>query len=102
FAYIDDVVAANLAAATAPAEACSGKAYNIAGSSRYTLLELLDELGTILGTEVEPEHTAPRPGDIRHSFADVTAATRDLGWEPKVALAVGLRRTVEWFAARAG
>ncbi|MCA1844596.1 MAG: NAD-dependent epimerase/dehydratase family protein, partial [Actinobacteria bacterium] len=41
FAYIDDVVAANLAAATAPAEACSGKAYNIAGSSRYTLLELL-------------------------------------------------------------
>src|SRR5207249_4784235 len=43
FTYIDDVVAANLAAAEAPAEACSGKAYNIAGSSVHTLLELLDE-----------------------------------------------------------
>ena len=69
FAYIDDVVAANLAAATAPAEACSGRAYNIGGNRRSTLLELLDELGAILGVEVDPEHTAPRAGDIRHSFA---------------------------------
>ena len=100
FAYIDDVVAANLAAATAPAEACSSKAYNIAGNRRSTLLELLGELGAILGVEVDPEHTAPRAGDIRHSFADVTAAARDLGWEPKVSLTEGLRRTVDWFALR--
>jgi UDP-glucose 4-epimerase len=100
FAYIDDVVAANLAAATAPAEACSGKAYNIGGSVRATLLELLDELGAILGVEVDPEHTDPRAGDIRHSFADISAAGRDLGWEPKVSLAEGLRRTVDWFALR--
>src|SRR5439155_5522179 len=93
FAYIDDVVAANLAAADAPAEACSGKAYNIAGSSTHTLLQLLDELGAILGVEVDPEHTAPRAGDIRHSSAALTAAARDLGWQPKVSLADGLRRT---------
>ena len=102
FAYIDDVVAANLAAATAPAEACSGKAYNIAGNRRSTLLELLDELGAILGVKVDPEHTEARAGDIRHSFADITAAGRDLGWEPKVDLTDGLRRTVEWFAGRDG
>jgi nucleoside-diphosphate-sugar epimerase len=102
FAYIDDVVAANLAAAEAPAEACSGKVYNIAGSSVHTLLQLLDELGSILGVEVDPEHTAPRAGDIRHSSADVTAAARDLGWKPTVVLADGLRRTVDWFAARTG
>jgi len=100
FAYIDDVVAANLAAATAPAEACSGRAYNIGGNRRSTLLELLDELGAILGVEVDPEHTSPRAGDIRHSFADISAATRDLGWEPKVGLSEGLRRTVEWFTLR--
>jgi UDP-glucose 4-epimerase len=101
FAYIDDVVAANLAAATAPAEACSGHAYNIGGNVRSTLLDLLDELAAILGVSVDPEHTAPRAGDIRHSFADISAAARDLGWEPKVDLADGLRRTVDWFASRA-
>jgi UDP-glucose 4-epimerase len=102
FAYIDDVVAANLAAATAPAEACSGKAYNIAGNSVHTLMELLDQLGAILGVEVDPEHTAPRAGDIRHSSADLTAAARDLGWQPKVSLTDGLHRTVDWFTLRTG
>lgn len=100
FAYVDDVVEANLAAAAAAAESCSGKAYNIAGSRSYSLLELLDELGGILGVEVDPEYTGPRAGDIRHSSADLTAAARDLGWAPKVSMADGLRRTVEWFASR--
>jgi UDP-glucose 4-epimerase len=102
FAYIDDVVAANIAAAEALAGACSGKAYNIAGSSTHSLLELLDELGAILGVDVDAEHTSPRAGDIRHSSADITAAARDLGWQPTVGFADGLRRTVDWFAAPAG
>src|SRR5256714_476895 len=102
FAYIDDVVAANLAAATSPADVCSGQAYNIAGSTTVTLLELLQQLAAILGVEVDPEHTGPRAGDIRHSSADLTAAARDLGWQPTVSLADGLRRTVDWFALRAG
>jgi len=100
FAYIDDVVAANLAAAEGPAEACSGKVYNIAGSSTHSLLELLDELGAIIGVDVDAEHTPPRAGDIRHSSADITAAARDLRWQPTVGFADGLRRTVDWFAAR--
>jgi UDP-glucose 4-epimerase len=102
FAYVDDVVDANLAAAAAPADACSGKAYNIAGSRSCTLLELLGELSAILGVEVDPEHTAPRAGDVRHSSAELTAAARDLAWEPKVDLSEGLRRTVDWFTVRAG
>jgi len=102
FTYVDDVVDANLTAARAPADACSGKAYNIAGSSTYTLLRLLDELGAIFGVNVDPEHTAPRAGDIRHSSADLTAAGRDLGWQPKIDLPEGLRQTVDWFARRAG
>ena len=101
FAYVDDVVAANLSAAAAPAEVCSGKAYNIAGGASSTHLELLEELGAILGVEVDPEHTASRAGDVRHSSADLTAAARDLGWRPTVSLAEGLRRTVGWFAVRA-
>jgi UDP-glucose 4-epimerase len=97
FTYIDDVVAANLAAADAPAERCSGMAYNVAGGAAYSLLELLDILGGILGVEPAPVYTAPRPGDVRHTRANISAASRDLGHEPKVGFADGLERLVEWF-----
>lgn len=97
FAFVSDVVAANLAAATAPAEACAGKAYNIAGGSERSLLEMLEILNDILGTSIDPIHGEPRAGDVRHSFADTTAARDDLGWQPTLDFAEGLRRTVAWF-----
>lgn len=97
FAYVADVVAANIAAATAPAEACAGKAYNVAGGSERSLLEMLEILGDILGTDVAPEHLEPRPGDVRHSFADTSAAAADLGWAPTTDFADGLRATAAWF-----
>jgi len=99
FVYVDDAVAANLAVAAAPAEACRGQAYNVAGRRRMDLIELLEILGAILGVEPEPVHTGPRPGDVRQSEGDVSAAAHSLGWEPKVPLEEGLARTVEWFAA---
>jgi nucleoside-diphosphate-sugar epimerase len=98
FAYVGDVVAANLAAATAPSERCAGKVYNVAGGAERSLLEMLAILQDILGTSVEPEHVAPRPGDVRHSYADTSAARADLGWTPTVDLAEGLRRTAKWFS----
>ncbi len=98
FAFIDDVVAANIAAATAPAENCAGKAYNVAGGSERSLLEMLDILREILGSDVQPVHVEPRAGDVRHSFADTSAAKADLGWQPSLDFAEGLRRTVAWFA----
>jgi UDP-glucose 4-epimerase len=98
FTYIDDVVLANLAAARAPASSCSGKAYNVAGGAAYSLLELLDILGEIIGIEPRPTFSDPRPGDVRHTRAEITAARRDLGYTPRTALPDGLRRTHEWFA----
>lgn len=98
FAYVDDVVKANLAAAAAPAAACSGKAYNVAGGSEHSLLELLDLLGEIVGVTPQATHTEPRAGDVRHSFADTSAAAADLGWQPQTDFAEGLRRTADWFA----
>jgi UDP-glucose 4-epimerase len=101
FTYIDDVVAANLAAASAPAERCSGKAYNIAGGQACSLLELLDLLGAILGVEPSPIHAEVRPGDVRHTRADISAAATDLGHRPVVTFEEGLARTVRWFEQRA-
>lgn len=101
FTFVDDVVEANLKAATVPAAACAGKAYNVAGGGRHSVLDLLAVLGRIMGVSPEPKHTDPRPGDVRHTQADLSAAERDLGHRPQVAFEEGLRRTVAWFASRA-
>jgi UDP-glucose 4-epimerase len=100
FSFIADVVAANLAAADAPAEACAGKVYNIAGGHRYSLLDLLERLGGMLGITAVPRHTEARAGDVRHTEADITAAERDLGFRPTVDFDEGLRRTAAWFRSR--
>jgi UDP-glucose 4-epimerase len=100
FTFIADAVDANIAAATAPASACSGKAYNVAGGHRYSLLELLEILGRLEGVVAEPEFTDPRPGDVRHSEADIGAAGADLGYRPAVSFEQGLRSTVDWFRER--
>jgi UDP-glucose 4-epimerase len=99
FAFIGDVVRANLLAAEAPADAASGRAYNVAGGQEQSLLDLLAILNDVLGTDVAPEHVAARAGDVRHSFADLTAAGADLGYVPEVRFADGLARTVEYFTA---
>lgn len=98
FTFISDVVQALLGAASAPAEVCSGKAYNIACNAQYTLLDLLEVLGRLLEVDVEPDFVDPRPGDIHRSRAEVGAAARDLGFRAAVPFEDGLARTVDWFA----
>ena len=100
FTFVDDVAAANLAAAAAPAPSCTGRAYNVAGGAAHSLLDLLEILGRLLGVQPEPVHTEPRAGDVRHTRADISAARRDLGHEPAVSFEEGLGRTVAWFAGR--
>jgi UDP-glucose 4-epimerase len=99
FTYITDVVAANLAAASAPADACAGKAYNIAGGASWTLLDILAILGQLLEVDPVPEFTEPRAGDVRRSQADAGAAARDLGFTCVVPMEDGLARTVAWLRA---
>jgi len=97
FVYVGDAVAANLAAMNAPASACQGQAYNVAGAETVDLLGLLDRLGALIGVEPGPIHTDPRPGDVRHTSAEISAARDALGHEPRVGLEEGLRRTIDWF-----
>lgn len=99
FTFIEDVVAANVAAMKAPADACQGTPYNIACGEEHTLLRVLAVLADRLGVVADPEHVAPRPGDVRHSRADVTAAREGLRWSATFSLEEGLSRTLEWSAA---
>jgi nucleoside-diphosphate-sugar epimerase len=51
-----------------------------------------------MGVDVEPLHGEPRPGDVRHSTADITRAKRDLRYEPEYDIRRGLEETIEWFS----
>jgi UDP-glucose 4-epimerase len=96
FTYIADVVGANLAAAAAPASACSGKVYNIAPGVSASLLDILANLGELLAVDPKPHFVEPRAGDVRHSLADASAAARDLGFRCTIDLGDGLAQTVAW------
>jgi UDP-glucose 4-epimerase len=95
FTYVANVVHANLLAATAPQAA--GRVINIANGRATTLLELIDFLNEILGTDVDPVHEPPRIGDVRDSMADITLARQLLGYEPLVGMEEGLRRSVDYY-----
>jgi len=99
FSYISNVVHANLLA-TAASDA-AGQVFNIACGKRYTLLDMIAALNDILGTRVEPVHTEPRVGDVRHSLADISAAQEALGYHVLVDFYDGLRQTVAWYREQA-
>lgn len=96
FTYIENVVAANLSAAAAPNAA--GKVINVANGQRVTLNQLLDQLKDLTGrTGVTAEYREPRVGDVRHSLADITMARELLGYESRIDLREGLKRTLDWW-----
>jgi UDP-glucose 4-epimerase len=97
FTYVENVVQALTKAADAPAAV--GNVYNIGNGGSTTILDLVKHLNQLLGSDVQPEFGPPRPGDVRHSQADITLARRDLGYEPTVSFVEGLRRTLDAYRA---
>jgi nucleoside-diphosphate-sugar epimerase len=96
FTYIDNVVFANLNAASATDAA--GKVINVANGERITLNQLLRELQELTGKQdVKADYLESRVGDVRHSLADITMARELLGYESKVELREGLQRTIDWW-----
>jgi UDP-glucose 4-epimerase len=95
FTFIDNVVAANLAAA-AP-QAPTGLTCNIGCGSQFTLLELLAAIEDALGRDIDRTHTDARPGDVAHSLADIATAQSELGYRVVVPFDEGIRRTVAWY-----
>jgi len=95
FTYIDNVVDANLLAAAA--KKTSGEVVNIACGKSVTVNEIIDMINKITGKKVKPIYTDPRPGDVKHSLADISAAKKLIGYDPKISFEQGLEMAIDWY-----
>lgn len=95
FTFVDNVVQANLLAADA--EGVAGEVFNIACGQQTSINQILSHLRKITGIDVDVTYGPPRPGDIKHSQADISKACRILGYRPMVSVVEGLRRSVAWY-----
>jgi len=95
FTFVQNVVHANLLAAAAPE--VRGEVVNIGCGEAINLNQMVAVFNEILGTGLKPIYAPPRPGDVKHSLADISAAARLIGYQPQVRFADGLRRTIEWY-----
>jgi nucleoside-diphosphate-sugar epimerase len=98
FTYVGNVIEGNMLAATAPAEKVSGQVLNLAAGGQTSLNELARLLKMIVECSVDAVHADPRPGDIKHSRADISKAKALLNYTPRYSFMEGLRLTVEWYA----
>jgi nucleoside-diphosphate-sugar epimerase len=94
FTYVDNVVAANLAAMRAPTP-LMGQALNVGTGGRVSLVELIAAINRVLGKSLEPRFEPPRQGDVRDSQASLDCIRAALGYEPVVDFEEGLRRTIK-------
>jgi nucleoside-diphosphate-sugar epimerase len=97
FTYVDNVVQANLLAAAAATTEASGKVFNIATGTRYSLNQTYTMLQGLIGFSGAPQYAPARAGDVKHSLADTALARKHLKYSPDVSFEEGLRRTVEWY-----
>jgi nucleoside-diphosphate-sugar epimerase len=95
FTYIENVLEATLLAAQA--DGVAGETFNVASGERISLNALIAELRELTGKDIEPTYTDPRPGDVRHSLADVSKAREALGYRPLIDARAGLRRTLAFY-----
>jgi len=98
FTHVANVVQANLLSCQA-AEAPGG-VFNIGGGGRIMINDLAAAIRDIVGSRAEPVHDQPRPGDILHSWADISRAAEVLDYRPSVGFREGLERTVRWYKER--
>jgi len=95
FTYIDNVVYANILASKVPKT--SGEVVNIACGQAVSINQIIALINQILGTDIEPIYAPARPGDVRHSLADISLARDLLGYEPIVMFEDGLRLAIDWY-----
>ncbi len=97
FTYIQNVVQINLKGLFSPDPECTGKIYNVAVGKNYSVLDLFQNLQSLVATTFEPAHRETRKGHVRNSLADISLAQKHLSYEPKVHFHEGLQHTVAYF-----
>lgn len=97
FNYVDNAVSANLLACLAPSAVATGRVFNIGTGRSHTLNEVYETIAEQLAFKEKPIYAATREGDIKHSLADITRATKELGYQPKAHFHEGLQKTVAWY-----
>lgn len=95
FTYVSNVVEANLLACEQGLEDLSGEVFNIAFGKRVTINDLVNAINKSLDTHVEPRYADPRPGDVKHSLANIGKARQFLGYEPKIDFSDGLKKVIQ-------
>lgn len=100
FTYIDDIVSGVVAALDRPPPAAAGvrhKIYNLGNHRPEKLTDFIALIEQALGRKAEKRLLPLQPGDVPESFADIEDARRDLGFDPKTPISVGLPRFVDWY-----
>jgi len=95
FTYVDNVVDANLLAARAKHTA--GQVINIACGQAVTVNEIIDMINKLAGKSVKPLYSDARPGDVKHSLADITLAQKTIGYKPAISFEQGLQMALKWY-----
>jgi UDP-N-acetylglucosamine 4-epimerase len=97
FTYIENVIEANLKACLAPRE-YAGESFNVAYGGREYLIDIYNGLTKALGCEeIEPIYGPDRPGDIKHSNADISKAKKMLGYDPEFDFNKGIAEAIDWY-----
>ena len=96
FTYVENVIEANLKACAAPS-AAAGEVYNVAFGGREYLIDIYNILAKALGKDIEPQFGPDRPGDIKHSNADISKAKELLGYDPEWDFEKGIEAAIEWY-----
>jgi len=100
FTFVDDIVAGVIAALDNPPDACSGpphRVYNIGNHRSEPLMRMIEVLEDCLGRKAEINFQPMQPGDVKETYADVSAISNDLGYAPTTPIDIGVPKFVDWF-----
>lgn len=97
FTFVDNAVQANLLALTTTNPEALNQVYNVACGEQTCLNDLFENIKELAGSDLVPFYGPERPGDVKHSLADITKARNLLGYDPQVSVRAGLKLTLEWY-----